>query len=116
MNESKNLWVPGLPRPQPRPRVGAHGNFYQPDSGYQAAVAAEWLKKYGRCPIPQDTPVQVRLVFRFGKNPGLEIVVDPLPQDSLWREKRPDIDRLSAAVLDALGGHTLGKGNIGGLA
>ena len=114
--EVKNLWVPGVPRPQPRPRVGAQGHVYQPDNNYQAEVAARWLEVFGRCPVPKGTPVEVSLNFHFGENPGLDIRVSPLPLEIGWRGVRPDVDRLTAAVLDALGGHTLGKGNIGGLA
>ena len=115
-DDIKTLWVPGSPRPQSRPRVGMHRNIYQPDSGYQAEVAATWLEKFGKCPIPKGTPVEVTLTFHFGKDPGLKVQVVPLDQNMGWRDTRPDIDRLTAAVLDALGGHTLSKGNIGGLA
>ena len=112
------LWVPGRPLPQLRPRRGAAGQFYTPDSGYQAQVAAAWIGQYGRNPIPAGTPVRVCITFALkGEHPGTMISVETIPEAEgvAWWPKRPDLDNLSKAVLDALGGHT-GRRQLGGLA
>lgn len=98
------FFVMGLPKPQSRPRAfvrGKHAAVYSPVTEWRNDV------KYAAA---QQEPVQgavkVMIVYHFhrpkshygtGKNSG--ILKDSSPY---WMTKRPDLDNLNKAVLDAL--------------
>jgi len=89
---SASFFVEGLPKAQPRPRF-ARGHAYNPDTAddWKAAVevaAREHLK--GRKPI--KGPVCVHIMAMF---PGLK-------KGGEWHVKKPDVDNVAKAILDAL--------------
>lgn len=90
----------GLPIAQPRHRVSCHGGFakvYLPKDhavhGWKdliAEAAAEHIDKFG----PMEGPLSVHLDFLFA--------APSRRAEGTWRVKRPDLDNLSKAVMDAL--------------
>jgi Holliday junction resolvase RusA-like endonuclease len=89
-----SVFVEGTPRPQPRPRKGKYGNFYNPGTadGWKEAVQAVFLTD--RKPVIQG-PVRLRVKFFFHRSTLLS--GEPVPHTA-----KPDIDNLKKAVMDAL--------------
>ena len=86
-----NVFVTGKPRAQPRARKGKYGKFYNPGTavGWQEAIINTIRAK---CPglVPIDEPTQVEITYYF------------LGQQGEPHTKKPDIDNLNKAILDAL--------------
>ena len=89
--------IPGKPAPQPRPRKGKHGNFYSnsPKSAEWKDLIRLFSKKYYQKP-PWPGPVGMQLDF--------EMPIPKAVKDQHWVAKKPDIDNLAKAVMDALSG------------
>jgi Holliday junction resolvase RusA-like endonuclease len=88
-----SVYVEGQPRPQPRPRKGRYGNFYNPDSAdsWKEAVQAAFMRKRK----PQITgPVYLRIRFFFHK--------EGVSGELIPHTVKPDKDNLEKAVMDAL--------------
>ena len=87
-NHSITFTVPGAPVPKGRPRTGARGNTYTPDSTrtYEAVVASHALAAVRRWnwPMRYEGPLKVSLSF-----------VMP-------NRRRVDCDNLCKGVLDSL--------------
>ena len=97
--------VPGVPIAQPRTKattIGGHARVYTPKTAdaYKASVAIAFKTAYGGNPI--EGPVRVDIEF-----------VMPRPKSMIWRKremhsewhtKKPDIDNLAKAAIDALYG------------
>ena len=93
--EIYHVFVEGIPKPQPRPRKGKHGNFYSPDPcGWKEVIQACFLQK--RQPIIQG-PVFLTIHFLFHKNGMKE-------NECKLHTQKPDKDNLEKAVMDALTG------------
>ena len=91
MIESWNLWVPGHPKPQARPRVGA-GRTFSPKTPWWNAV---YLSARANRPLlPITGPLFVRINFYFPGKGGEELPT--------WKTTRPDSDNLEKAVWDAM--------------
>jgi Holliday junction resolvase RusA-like endonuclease len=100
-----DLFVPGAPKGQPRPRAFARGGkarVYDPGTaeGWKGQIALALRPHLP--PVPVDTAVGVHLHFllprprgHFGKR-GLRPSAPEFPLGS------PDVDNLAKAVLDAL--------------
>lgn len=92
------LFVEGIPAPQPRPRVCKNGHAYNPDTAdawknsIMQAVFAHAVKT--GCDTRLEGPVYVKMLF-----------VLPRPKrrkHDLFSDVRPDLDNYVKAVLDAL--------------
>ncbi len=104
------LEVFGLPQPQGsktafirsgRPvlvegrRRAAREQFASWRQAVQTA-ASDWLRAHG-APAPLDVPLRVTLVFHLPRPSST-------PRRVSWPAKRPDLDKLTRAVFDALTG------------
>ena len=92
-----NVFVNGLPKAQPRPRMTARDHVYNPGSAnaWKDAVCAEFLS----CRRGSPTAHPVRLGVKFFL---------PYPARAKGKErdaphaKKPDLDNLLKAVMDAM--------------
>jgi Holliday junction resolvase RusA-like endonuclease len=89
-----SVFVEGTPRPQPRPRKGKYGNFYNPGTAdtWKEAVQAAFLVQ--RKPFIEK-PVNLKIHFFFHKAQGLH-------GQCLPHTGKPDIDNLVKPVMDAI--------------
>ena len=102
----KELWVPGLPKAQARPRLGKAGNVYLPDDGgWRAAIIAAWVEKFGVEPFPREQAVSVRLQFILHRPAGVNIIIEAVEG---LRPTKPDLDNLVKPILDSLSGRASG--------
>lgn len=88
-----DIFVPGIPKAQPRPRKGKYGNFYNPDTAdaWKTAVQAVFLQN--RKPIILS-PVYLTIDFFFHR----------VYRNTAPHTAKPDKDNLEKAVMDALTG------------
>jgi len=88
-----NFTVFGIPKAQARPRLVRNRNFvYSPKTDWYYKVLNE-AKKYK--PLIQiDKPVSLIIYFHLPKPKSLK-------KNILFHSKRPDLDNLEKAVLDA---------------
>lgn len=100
-----SVWVPGLPKGQPRPRAfarGGHARVYNP------ATAEGWKGEIARAVPPPEAPwtgpIRVSLRFlmprpkgHYGRGGILKPAMSRLPFLG-----KPDVDNLAKAVLDVL--------------
>lgn len=94
------------PRGKGRPRFTAQGHPYTPKETvtYERTVRNAYLNAVGKCSaFAQGVPIKVKISFRF-RPP--ESWSNKRIDKALWGElvpaKKPDIDNLVKAVLDAL--------------
>jgi Holliday junction resolvase RusA-like endonuclease len=97
--------VIGLPKPQARPRVFKRGNFagaYSPTTEWKESVkyAASQHKPF------DDLPLAMRVVFfydrpksHYGTGKNADKLKESAPK---YHTKRPDVDNLAKAILDAI--------------
>ncbi|MCL2210221.1 MAG: RusA family crossover junction endodeoxyribonuclease [Treponema sp.] len=95
MTEFYNIFVNGIPKAQPRPRMARNGHVYNPHS------ADEWKNeiKIAFKSIRKETitkPVILKILFFFPAPKAMKIT-DDVPHD-----KKPDKDNLEKAVMDAM--------------
>ena len=99
------VWVPGVPKGQPRPRAFSHNGkarMYDPGTaeGWKAAIAAEVQPHLPPEPFGGPVAVSLRLVMPRPKThyrkAGLK------PEAPAWHASKPDIDNIVKAVCDAL--------------
>ena len=101
------LQILGDPIAQPRPQVTTVGGFARayvpgkhPVHAYKEAVIEAWQDSNGEM---FEGPIRVFLTFEFERVRSEYRKTKPNPRG--WHAKRPDIDNLQKAVLDALNGH-----------
>jgi Holliday junction resolvase RusA-like endonuclease len=90
------LFVNGIPKAQPRPRMTARGHVYNPGSAdaWKEEVKAAFLP----CLKPTITgPVRLTVRFSFPMPKGMAITGIAAPH-----VKKPDTDNLLKAVMDSL--------------
>ena len=101
--------VPGTPVAQPRPRAvrrGAHAGVYNPPTAdaWKAAVVRE-MQRWAGQRISGALEVEIDFSFprplsHFGTGRNAAKLKPSAPED---HTKRPDLDNLAKAVLDAMG-------------
>ena len=98
--------IHAVPYPKGRPKVARNGHVYTPTATreYEELIVSEWNIQHGKA-APIENPIAVRVMFympipkatskkaRERMAAGLEVPA-----------KKPDIDNLLKAVLDALNG------------
>jgi crossover junction endodeoxyribonuclease RusA len=93
-----HLFVNGLPKPQPRPRVVSNGHVYNPPSAdaWKETVKMNFLK--GRRPLITG-PVHLRVCFFLPKPKNL---ADTGKGRHIPHVKKPDVDNLLKSTMDAM--------------
>ena len=95
MRSIYHLFVNGIPKAQPRPRMTASGHVYNPDSAdvWKEIVRTAFLS-FHRPPI--TNPIRLRVSFFLPRPKTMkgEIAVPHV--------KKPDVDNLLKAVMDAM--------------
>lgn len=104
----RSLFVPGVPVAKGnmiRNRYGATYDKTKNLKPWAATITAD-VSAAGWNPIPKDRPVRVSLMFRlprpkghYGTGRNADRLKDSAPK---WHAKKPDIDKLARAVLDAI--------------
>lgn len=93
-----DCFVPGKPRPQARPRIGAHG-AYSPKSGwYDLLVMAFNAANVQGCPLSEA----LRVDADFYLPRPARLMTSSYDDGPLWAAVRPDRDNLDKALLDAM--------------
>ncbi len=95
MKEAYNLFVNGIPKAQPRPRMTFSGHVYNPISAndWKNQIKAAFLP-FKRPPI--TAPIRLQVSF-FMPRPKRLKGDDPIPHIA-----KPDTDNLLKAVMDAM--------------
>lgn len=91
-----NFFVSGIPKGQSRPRFFKRGNFvgaYSPKTDFYILCYNEALKNKPQQPISE--PIELKLTFQMPRPKSLK-------KGTIYHTKRPDLDNLIKAVLDAL--------------
>ncbi|MDR2535190.1 MAG: RusA family crossover junction endodeoxyribonuclease [Treponema sp.] len=96
-----SVFAEGTPRPQPRPRKGRYGNFYNPRTADPWKETIQVYFLMDRKP-PITGPVYLKIHFFFHKAAALYGKIVP-------HTVRPDKDNLEKAVMDALTGIQIWK-------
>jgi crossover junction endodeoxyribonuclease RusA len=100
-----NYFVPGLPRQQGDLQVGRHGKLFHKAKGLEqwrhniAWRARKLMRVNGFGNVLFDGPVSVSLIFVLARPKAM-----PKSKPTPPAIKRPDIDKLTRAVFDALTG------------
>ena len=104
----KRLSITIIPKPKERPRaamIGGHARIFTPKTteAYEKEIRAAWIRANGE--KPEEGPLRARIYF------GLPIPKSETKANKLlmvlrkvFPIKRPDLDNLVKAVLDALNG------------
>jgi Holliday junction resolvase RusA-like endonuclease len=96
MTELKQFFIPGIPKPQSRPKFARMGKFvrtYSPKTDWFGLVYMQGLQN--KPSEAYDTPLKLMLQFVLPKPKSA-------PKGKQWPSVRPDIDNYEKAVLDAL--------------
>lgn len=102
-----SFFVPGDPRPQPRPRAtvrGGQARMYNPDTAnaWKQAVRVA-ATDAGLMAAEIEGPIRLGLDFRFQRPASHYKRGHALkPSAPQWHIQRPDLDNLVKAVMDAL--------------
>ena len=106
-----NFWAPAVPIAQPRQRtrvmrIGKRAvaqNYTPADSpvnAFKATVRAAFAQSYSGPPL--DGPLTASISFLFPRPTAKQWTTKAMPRE--WHDKKPDVDNLIKAVLDALNG------------
>lgn len=102
--EVLNVFVPGDPKGQPRPRAfSSHGHARVYDPGTAEGWKGEIARAVGLVASPYLGPCSVDLVFVFAR-PKHHYRKNGSVRETapFWHASKPDIDNVVKAVLDAL--------------
>jgi Holliday junction resolvase RusA-like endonuclease len=95
MKTDYHLFVNGIPRAQPRPRMTASGHVYNPHSADAwKEIIRTAFNSFHKPPI--TTPIRLRVNFFLPRPKALKGGV------SIPHAKKPDVDNLLKAVMDAM--------------
>lgn len=105
--KSLTVWFPIEPAPKGRPRFTKFGKTYTPKKtqDYEKKIADYFRSHPQRFKFEKDIPVAVNLVFGMPipKNTP-KSRKDAMIEGIIKHTKRPDVDNMTKAVLDALNG------------
>ena len=104
----KRLSITIIPKPKERPRaamIGGHARIFTPKTteAYEKEIRAAWIRANGE--KPEEGPLRARIYFGL-PIPKSETKANKLQmlQRKVFPTKKPDLDNLAKAVLDALNG------------
>jgi crossover junction endodeoxyribonuclease RusA len=91
-----HLFVHGIPKPQPRPRMTVFGHVYNPDTAkaWKKSVQANFMQVRKQV---ITVPVNLKVSFFLPRPKGIRIDTSPIPHI-----KKPDLDNLLKATMDAM--------------
>ena len=104
----KRLYMTIEPKPKERPRaaiIGGHARIFTPKTteAYEKELRTAWIRANGE--VPEEGPLRIRIYF------GLPIPKSATKANKLqmvtrqvFPTKKPDLDNLAKAVMDALNG------------
>lgn len=104
----KRLVMTITPKPKERPRaaiIGGHARIFTPKTteAYEKEIRIAWIKQNGN--VPEEYPMRARIYF------GLPIPKSETKKNKVlmlarkvFPTKKPDLDNMAKAVLDALNG------------
>lgn len=96
----KIFWIDGLAVAQGRPkfaRIGKGVRAYDPGKSREWKEAVRWQVRAGGAITPCSGAVSLSLAFYLARP-------KTLPKKTTYHVKRPDVDNLAKAILDALKG------------
>lgn len=101
------IWFPTEPTPKGRPRFTRFGKAYTPKKtqDYEKKIADYFKQNPNRFKFEKDIPVAINLVFgmpipKSTPKSRKEAMIEGI----IKHTKRPDVDNMAKAVLDALNG------------
>lgn len=104
----KRLSMTIIPKPKERPRaaiIGGHARIFTPKTteAYEKEIRAAWVRNNGD--KPEEGPLRARIYFGL-PIPKSETKANKLLmiQRKVFPTKKPDLDNMAKAVLDALNG------------
>lgn len=104
----KKLAMTIIPKPKERPRaaiIGGHARIFTPKAteAYEKEIRAAWIKQNGN--VPEEYPMRARIYFGLPipKSETKKNKVQMLAR-KIFPTKKPDLDNMAKAVLDALNG------------
>ena len=104
----KRMAITIIPKPKERPRaaiIGGHARIFTPKTteAYEKEIRAAWIRNNGD--KPEEGPLMARIYFGL-PIPKSETKANKLQmlQKKVFPTKRPDLDNMAKAVLDALNG------------
>jgi len=103
------LYIPGDPVAQPRVKAVNRGGFtrvYTPTTAKPFKDAIRMIAMAHWRNPPSDRPVAIEIDFYFARPKSMVWKTRPMP--SVVHTKKPDLDNLAKAVLDAMNGLVFG--------
>lgn len=99
------ITIPGTPVAKGRPRVGRYGTYTPKKTAtYESYVQYCWAAEYGAQP-PSEWPLEVNVIFYMPiPKSATKRVRAEITQGIVKHTKKPDLDNMAKAVLDALNG------------
>ena len=99
------ITIPGTPVAKGRPRVGRYGTYTPKKTAtYESYVQYCWAAKYGAQP-PSERPLEVNVIFYMPiPKSATKRIRTEITQGIVKHTKKPDLDNMAKAVLDALNG------------
>ena len=100
--KTQEIFFPIIPVPKGRPRMTRTGHTYTPKktADYEKAIADHYKSEGGELFVG---PIEVKLIFQMPIPKGYpKKVIKQIEEGTLKHAKKPDIDNLAKAVLDAL--------------
>ena len=97
------ITIPGTPVAKGRPRLGRYGTYTpKKTQEYEEYIKACWIAKFGRI-CPTDKPLAVKVIFYMPiPKSATKRARNEITQGILKHTKKPDLDNMAKAVLDAL--------------
>ena len=99
------ITIPGTPVAKGRPRVGRYGTYTPKKTAtYESYVQYCWAAEYGAQP-PSERPLEVSVIFYMPiPKSATKRIRAEITQGIVKHTKKPDLDNMAKAVLDALNG------------
>jgi len=98
------LTIPGTPIAKGRPRVGRYGTYTpKKTADFESYVKYCWAAEYGGLK-PSDRPLTAELVFYMPIPKSVSKKARAAMEQGQAHTKKPDLDNMAKAVLDALNG------------
>ncbi|MDR4022740.1 MAG: RusA family crossover junction endodeoxyribonuclease [Eubacteriales bacterium] len=99
------ITIPGTPVAKGRPRVGRYGTYTPKKTAtYESYVQYCWAAEYGAQP-PSEQPLEVSVIFYMPIPKSItKKAREAITEGVTKHTKKPDLDNMAKAILDALNG------------